>query len=72
MGYLTVQKAILIDSHWRQLSDHESFLILYLKAKYRIDVKGKGEGLTNRFSNDPIVYNVLLKKNLNKIKVKAN
>ena len=44
MGYSTVQKAILMDSHWRQLSGHESFLILYLKGKYRSDVKGGGSG----------------------------
>ena len=36
---IRLQKAILIDSHWRQLSGHESFLILYLKGKYRIDIK---------------------------------
>ena len=47
MGYSTVQKAILIDSHREGSCQVTSRSILYLKGKYRTDTKGGEEGVSS-------------------------
>ena len=47
MGYSTVQKAVLIDSHREGSCQVTSRSILYLKGKYRTDTKGGGEGVSS-------------------------